>query len=138
MLVAPSLLDFVVSGPEEGSSEMSIVGVEVALGNRLHIVVGEESGILEALALLDADLLWFLGSERTVDILGSIEINSEFSGQVRDGAVNLLACELWVSVAIVESSEPVSTDISGKRPLSEPYFILERVSVFGVVLSIVA
>lgn len=59
---------------------------------------------------------------------GSVEINSNFLWKISLWAINSLASKLWISVTVIESSEPVSTYISSKSPFSEPNFVFDLIS----------
>jgi hypothetical protein len=123
-----------VSSPEESSVQVLIISFESALGNGSNVIIGLITGVGWAFTLLDTNISWFMSTEWTKDISGSVEVNSDSVWKVRSWAVNPVAGVLWDSIGIVETSEPGSANISSERPFSEPDFILPVASSSGLIL----
>lgn len=66
-----------------------------------------------------------LFTEWTKQRTSSVEVDVVGLRQVAVRAVDLFALELVSSVAVVETTEPHSADISSKRPLTNPDGVLE-------------
>ena len=142
MDVVPPWLELVADSPHEVAFDSPVVDVECALAETHYVVILEEIRVHSAGAVLNDGVVTRLllailsiGSELSG---GAIEVDSLF-GEVGCGALDTLASSsrIDIGVGIVETTEPKSANISGKRPLSNPDVVLDiKGSAHGTTIAI--
>lgn len=111
--VVPSWFELVVSGPYEVGVNMLVVGVKHAFADLVDIGVAEIGRVDWAFSSMDASPV-SAATKRSDDVGSSIEIDSKLSWQVTLWAVDpVVTCVLRCRTSIVETTEPMSANISG-------------------------
>jgi len=108
---------------------MIVERIQSTLGNLFDIIIREMKRVRSASTYLNCSLIFHI-SKWSKNCCFSIAIDSNITGKVWLRANNSLAFLLRVCVSIIESSKPVSTDIGGKSPLTNPDWIIKSIGNF--------
>ena len=117
---------------------MTIESVQGTFGNSFHVSIGEVERIRSALPVLNGRLISHV-TEWAKHFFGSVAVHGNLIWYIWLWAVYPSTLLLSNSVSIIESSEPVSTNIGGQRPFSNPDWIIKTIcnlsDIFGIVVA---
>jgi len=138
--VIPSFFNLIVCAPHELTADVGIVGFKSASSQLLGLSWREMVGIGPALAIFDdssvVDVLldiWIdIIAVWTMSIGSSIEVNIEWSWEIRFWAFNLAATKLGLRTGVIESLEPVSAIVDSEGPFTKPNFHFELLCLLGL------
>lgn len=130
VLVAPLVFELVSDGPEEVALHVGVPSVNGAGSEVLDVSLREVGGVSWAHAFLDGRLV--VGSIWSQFGGRSVEVNCMGLTQVTLWALDSGAVKDQVGVAVVEASEPHSTGVSSKSPLTNPDVVLDVLGSQGL------